>query len=115
PASRSVTDKAWSLVVSTENNNADSVAAPSGYTARSSGGGNSFIRSSTRVISPAGTIAPTVADTSGTPNWSAYSLVLRPAGAAGPTASPSPTVTPAPAAAPTPTPAPPPTATPGPA
>jgi len=115
PATRSVTDKAWSLVVSTENNDADSIATPSGYTARSTMGGNSFIRTSTRVVSPAGAIAPTVSDTSGGPSWSAYSLVLRPAGGAGPTASPAPTVTPAPTPAPTPTPTPGPTATPGPA
>ena len=115
PPTRSVSDKAWSLVVSTENNNADTIATPSGYTARSTMGGNSFIRTSTRVLSPAGAIAPTVTDTAGGPSWSAYSLVLRPAGATGPTASPAPTVTPAPTPAPTPTPTPGPTATPGPA
>src|SRR5437773_5554971 len=79
PATRSVTDKAWSLVVSTENNDADSIATPSGYTARSTMGGNSFIRTSTRVVSPAGAIAPTVSDTSGGPAGAHTGSVLPPA------------------------------------
>jgi hypothetical protein len=109
PAVRSVTDKAWSLVISTENNNTDTVGVPSGYTARSAMGGNSFIRTSTRVVSPAGTVAPSIGDTSATPSWSAYSLMLRPSGAVGPTASPAPTPAPTatPTAVPTATPAPP--------
>ena len=114
PGAISVTDKAWSLVVSTENNNTDTIAVPSGYTARSAMGGNSFIRSSTRVISPAGTVAPSASDSSGTPTWSAYSLVLRPAGGAGPTGAPAPTPTPGPTPVPTPAPTPVPTATPAP-
>ncbi|HEV8468137.1 MAG TPA: glycoside hydrolase family 5 protein [Candidatus Limnocylindria bacterium] len=114
PAVRSVTDKAWSLVVSTENNDADTIGTPTGYTARSVMGGNSFIRTSTRVVSPAGTVAPSVSDTSAAPSWSAYSLMLRPAGAAGPTASPAPTPVPTATPAPTPAPTPVPTATPAP-
>src|SRR5207247_9221475 len=78
PSVPSVTDMAWSLVVSTEDNNSDSITSPSGYTARAIQGGNSFIRTSTRVISPAGPGAPTATDSSSSPSWAAFSLLLRP-------------------------------------
>jgi len=105
PTMASLTDGAWHLVISSENNNSDTIAVPAGYTPRSASSGSSFLRSSTRVISPAGIVAPTSTETSGAPSWHAYSLVIRPAVASA-VPAPTPIPTPIPTAVPSPTPAP---------
>ena len=102
PALTSVSNNAWSLVVSLESNNTSTVGVPSGYTARSVQGGDSFIRTATKLVSPAGLVAPTATDSATAPLWSAYSLLLRPVGSTAPTPAPAPTTTPAPTPAPTP-------------
>jgi len=79
----SATDQAMSVAVSFENNNVDTIAAPALYTPRSGQGGAAFVRTSTRWIAPAGSIAPTSTDTNATTSWGAINIALRPASANG--------------------------------
>jgi len=72
-------DQAWNVAVSFENNNVDTIAPPSDYTPRSAQGGAAFIRTSTRLIAPAGAVAPTSTDTNASKSWGAFSIALRPA------------------------------------
>ena len=74
-----VNDNALNIAVSFENNNVDTIAPPASYTPRSAQGGAAYIRTSTRLITPAGATAPTSTDTNASKSWGAFQVALHPA------------------------------------